>query len=178
MFIDGYLALATAFPTPFTITEYSSATYRRQPVSFGRAMQGVTRNAAPVSFGFGIGGGIAGFGLFSSPSGSELLLAIPFFTPAGFGSSPAAYDVGAICLLFNDLVNEATGAASSYVYGPGAAIGSCWRDPQDFAGMSPALTPAGATIPGGPVRQFLMGTLSPGTPLTIKRGVLSASEMA
>ncbi len=178
MFIDGFIALVTAFPTASTATEYSAPGYARQAISFNRPMKGIARNSIAFSFGHGIAGAIVGRAIFSSPAGQEMLLAMPFFTPYSYGSQPDGGDAGALCLVFADLVNDATGAAGSLVYSAGTVLGACYNDPRDFIGMTPALTQAGASIPGGPQRAFAMGTMTAGTPLTIKRGVLSAQEMA
>ena len=177
MFIDGYLALATAFPTPGTITEYTGPNYHRQPISFGVPKSGITRNAVPFSFGFGLGT-IAGRAIFSSPTGSELLLALPFATPYAYGSQPDVWDAGAVGLLFSDLLNfDPTGAASSFLYAAGAVLGTCWNDPRDFIGYTPALSPAGVTLPA-PARKFATGAMVAGVPLSMKRGVLSSQAIA
>ena len=172
MFIDAWLALGTVVSGQ-TFTELSAPGYGRQPISFGPPRNGLARSTTPYSF-LRVPQ-LAGRALFTAKTGGTCLLTMPYPAVTSFGSLPEAGDAGEICLLFNDIVGDPSGATGTFNYVAGVVIGTCWQDPRDFSGMSPALNNAGQTIPGGPVKVFNTGLLTCAQNITISRGILQAA---
>jgi hypothetical protein len=170
MFIDAWVGLVTAV-NGATFTEFARSDYGRQPISFGKAAYGVAKNSTPYQFTRGLPP-MAGLALFNAPTGGTCLFTYAFPAIVAYGSLGEGGDAGTLCFTFTDLLNDPTGGVGTFgPYSEGQAIGTGYEDPRDYAGMSPALSPSGATLPP-PFRTFNTGPLTAVTPLLISRGVL------
>ena len=181
MFVDGFLSLCSSAGAGAAV----EIGLPRQPISFALTSDrhpvtgvfGLARSTAPVRFpAAGVTGALAGLGLFSSPTGGALLLAMPFAAGRANVGGGTAYQAGTgdIALIFDALAANANPASEpNQPFASGATVGSWW----DAPALGPlAVVPApGAFVPsGGYVPAFVNSApLTAGVGLVIQRGVLN-----
>ena len=171
MFIDGYLALATAVGAG-SITECALTGYARQPISFGEPQDGIAFSANPYTFGQAVRSGAVGRAIFDAPSAGNLLLVMPFPTPIARDRLP--WDSGEtshIRLFFTALQQSHRGAAYTGRIAAAAMAGLC-SDANDIISRNDITQSLGNPRP-------LINTamMTAGVALSINRGVLQASSL-
>jgi hypothetical protein len=134
---DGYLADCSAI-TATSCTELSSAGYARQPISFGDAVKGVSRNTVPYSFGSTGSGSIVGRALFDAPTGGNLVAVIPLATAITAPPVDQA-DSGTITLNVAALAAYQVGRSYSGTIAAGATIGTSGDGSTVTAGIKDAI---------------------------------------
>ena len=182
MFIDGYLALATAV-SPGAITEFSGSGYGRQSIAFGDPVDGVCFSAVPYTFGQAVRlGTVAGRAIFDAPTGGNLLLVLPFPTPIASGRLPwDAGEAGHLRLFFTALGSIHRGASYTGRIAAGAMAGLCSDaydvvNPVDVSGRTPGLSPFQSDpLMANPRPLINTATMTTGVALSVARGVLQAA---
>ncbi len=183
MFIDGYLALATAVG-PGTATECALPGYARQPIAFSDPVDGIAFNANPFTFGMALRAGAVGRAIYDAPTGGNLLLVLPFPTPIATGRLPwDSGEAGFLRLFFTALQQVHRGASYTGRIAAGAMAGLCSDSadvvsPSDTSGRTPGLAP-GAYDPlmGNPRPLINTATMTAGVALSLNRGVLEAAAL-
>ena len=171
MFIDAYLALATAVSAG-TITECALPGYARQPISFGEAVDGIAFSSTPFSFGMAIRAGAVGRAIYDAPTGGNLLLVLPFPTPLASARLPwDSGEAGHLRLFFSALQQSHRGAAFTGRIAPGAAAGLC-SDAFDVVNGNDL-----SQSPGNPRPLINTAAITAGVALSINRGVLQAASL-
>ena len=171
MFIDGYLALATA-ATAGAITECALSGYARQPISFSEPVDGIAFSSTPYSFGMAIRAGAVGRAIHDAPSGGNLLLVMPFPTPLAGARLPwDSGEAGHLRLLFSALQQSHRGAAFTGRIAAGAAAGLC-SDAYDVANGNDL-----SQSQGNPRPLINTAAMTAGVALSISRGVLQAASL-
>lgn len=171
MFIDGYLALATAVSAGGA-TEFSGSGYARQPIAFGDPVDGVAFSAVPYSFGMALRAFPAGRAIYDAPTGGNLLLVLPFPTPTATGRLPwDAGEAGHLRLFFTALQQSHRGAAYTGRIAAGGMAGLC-SDAYDL--VNPVDL---SQDPANPRPLIRTATMTAGVALSINRGVLQAAAL-
>jgi hypothetical protein len=171
VFINAFLALGTS-PSAGAFTEASNSGgttgYVRQPIAFGKAVNGVCRNAIPWTFGQGPRG-FTCRAIYDAPTGGNLMLLMPFPTPLAIGRLPWDFgDVGALRLVFSALATYPDSDAYSGTLAAASVIGTC-NDSYDVVNQLGNVVPVSGTY--APV--INTAVLYSGVALTITRGVLA-----
>ena len=181
MFIDGYLALATAV-SPGAITEFLGGSYARQPIAFGDAVDGVAFSAVPYTFGQAVRlGTVAGRALYDAPTGGNLLLVLPLPTPTASGRLPwDAGEAGHLRLFFTALGSIHRGGSYTGRVAAGAMAGLCSDaydvvNPSDLSGRTPGAGPFNDPLMSTPRPLINTATMTAGVALSVDRGVLQAA---
>ena len=181
MFIDGYLALATAIAGA-SVTECTLAGYARQPISFNDPTDGIAFSANAFSFGQALRAGAVGRAIYDAPTGGNLLLVLPFPVPLATGRLPwDAGEAGHLRLFFTALQQIHRGAAYTGRIAAGAMAGLCSDaydlvNPVDVSGRTSGITgTAYDPLMGNPRPLINTATMLAGVALSINRGVLQAS---
>jgi hypothetical protein len=171
VFINGFLALGTS-PSAGAFTEASNSGgttgYARQQIAFGKAVNGVCRNAIPWTFGQSPRS-FTCRAIFDAPTGGNLLMVMPFPTPLAAGRLPWDFgDVGGLRLVFSALATYPDGDAFTGNLAAATAIGTC-NDSYDVVNQVGNVVPTSGTY--APV--INTAVLYSGVALTITRGVLA-----
>jgi hypothetical protein len=181
MFIDGYLALATAVSAG-AITEFSGGGYARQPIAFGDPVDGVTFSAVPYTFGQAVRlGTVAGRAIYDAPTGGNLLLVLPYPTPIATGRLPwDAGDAGHLRLFFTALGSIHRGASYTGRLAAAAMAGLCSDaydvvNPVDVSGRTAGASPFYDPLMANPRPLINTATMTAGVALSVARGVLQAA---
>jgi hypothetical protein len=154
MFIDGYLALATAVSAG-AATEFSGGGYARQPIAFGA--------------------------VYDAPTGGNLLLVLPYPTPIASGRLPwDAGEAGHLRLFFTALGSIHRGASYTGRITSGAMAGLCSDaydvvNPVDVSGRTSGAGPFNDPLMGNPRPLINTATMTAGVALSVARGVLQAA---
>ena len=178
-FVDGFLSLCSAAGSG-AVTEMGLS---RQPISFALTearhpltlAAGIARSTRPVQFpAAGITGPAAGFGLFDSPTGGDLLLALPLYAPRPPSGGGWAYqaDVGDLWLSIAALASNPLPESFSGTFAAGATLGSFFDTPEIVGPQS--IVSGGSYIAAG--LQAMPATS--GVALAIFRGTLAAASAA
>ena len=184
MFIDAFLGLCSAV-SPGVCTEFAMPGYSRQPISFAKPVGGFSRNAVPWTFGSGYSAAMAGRAIYDAPTGGNLLLVLPHYTPrpAPMAGSLDNGDVGDITLIFTAMAQYPDGNAFTGLLAAGSTAGWTFDAAEIIGTYSGANgAPAGASVIPLPGPQFRFVWSSPLTvgpgQLAVNRGVLQLQARA
>ncbi len=173
-FISGFMGLLSAIgPVGSATTEATGVGYARQPARFSVPRNGVSKLAAPFTFGFAAVGQTVGRGLWSQPAGGTLLLVLPYGTGARRqpGGGPIdARDVGDITLFLPAMAAFPDGFAFTGTLTAGTATIGTVYDAID-EGHAPLAMQAG---PGGVVPKAIV-TAPLYSPIPTELSVLNGS---
>ena len=181
MFIDGYLALATAI-NGAAVTECALLGYGRQPIAFGDPTDGIAFSAIPYTFGQALRAGAVGRAIYDGPVGGNLLLVLPFPVPLATGRLPwDTGEAGHLRLFFTALQQIHRGGAFTGRIAAGAMAGLCSDaydlvNPVDVSSRTAGITgTAYDPLTGNPRPLINTAQMLAGVALSIDRGVLQAA---